>query len=793
MLLAGLIAVPPLLPRPSAAQGLTYLEGSVTRSRAPVAGANVTVEGGNAVRRTKTDARGRFGFSALPIGAYVVSASAGGESDIVRVELTSAGASVALHLHLKVIGTGTTTYGVRPSLRGSGTNLTLTQTMLERSPAATSFPNLLLQLPGAARGANGVVHINGDHGDINYIVDGVPVPQELNREVGSELDLADAAFVDVFEGAYPAEYGDRFAAVVDIGTRATAGLPGYSGYVEAGSYAAIDSTMEYHAPLADGNLVLALHDAQSDRALDPPEFASPHNRGSDVSQFLRMTFPLTVSDSLNVTLTHAYQTFQIPNDVNRGEPASTDDNDTQQDTFAVLQYRHAIGDNGVFSFGPSFKRSGIRDFGDPVNDFTFGENVNLENGGSPTDCADAVSTGNFTPTTCAYSLFSDRTATDAAFTADYALRSERHEIRAGASYDAADVQKLYAITLQPGNFLAPIYTPSTPGAAYTVTDDAPNIGHTETAYLQDAWQMGNLYELDYGIRADAFQLSSTQFHDAASQVSPRVKFTRFFGPRASAYVYYGRFFTPFSFENVSPQAAFLLNLPLQRQVAAFDLRPQRDSDNEIGGHLPLGSGDLGMRIMQKNATDLIDDTQVGVTALHQDINYAQGRIATQTIYYQIPLLRGGRFYLSANHTYSVNRGCETQLLAPCFGSPTDWTPADHEQRWGATGGIVENDTHGGWISMDGEYGSGLSSSACPPTTPGFCKYTPHAVFDVEKGIALSQNLALTLRIANVLNDRYYITYFNAQGNHFSSGRTLYVGLRFADEQHEALTVSRGRS
>jgi len=94
--------------------------------------------------------------------------------------------------------------------------------------------------------------------------------------------------------------------------------------------------------------------------------------------------------------------------------------------------------------------------------------------------------------------------------------------------------------------------------------------------------MGQNYELDYGLRADAFQLSSTQFRDGASQVSPRVKITRLFGPRAGAYAYYGRFFTPFSFENVSPAAAQLLNLPLQRTVAAFDLKPQRDSDYEIG-------------------------------------------------------------------------------------------------------------------------------------------------------------------------------------------------------------------
>jgi len=244
------------------------------------------------------------------------------------------------------------------------------------------------------------------------------------------------------------------------------------------------------------------------------------------------------------------------------------------------------------------------------------------------------------------------------------------------------------------------------------------------------------------------------------------------------YAYYGRFFTPFSFENISPIAAQMLNLPLQRQVAAFDLKPQRDSDYEIGGHLPVGTADLGLRVMQKDAKDLIDDTQVGVTLLHQDINYQVGRIGTQSAYYQLPLSRGGRFYATANHTYSVNKGCETQLLAPCFGSPTDWTPADHEQRWGATTGVLLDDDHGGWFSIDGEYGSGLSSAGCPPGTPGFCKFTPHTTFDVERGFAIDPQMRLVVRVRNLLNDEYLITYQNAQGDHWIAKRSLDVGVQF---------------
>jgi len=167
-----------------------------------------------------------------------------------------------------------------------------------------------------------------------------------------------------------------------------------------------------------------------------------------------------------------------------------------------------------------------------------------------------------------------------------------------------------------------------------------------------------------------------------------------------------------------------------------------------------------------------------VTLLHQDINYVLGRLSQEALTYTQPLPFNGRAYFGFAHVNSVNSGCETQLLAPCFGSPTGYTPADHEQRYTINGGILLNNRNGGWFSADGYYGSGLSSAFCPPGTPGFCKLTPHTIFDVEDGLPISPKAALTLDIQNILNDRYYVTLLNAQGNHFGPGREFNIGVRF---------------
>jgi outer membrane receptor protein involved in Fe transport len=91
--------------------------------------------------------------------------------------------------------------------------------------------------------------------------------------------------------------------------------------------------------------------------------------------------------------------------------------------------------------------------------------------------------------------------------------------------------------------------------------------------------------------------------------------------------------------------------------------------------------------------------------------------------------------------------------------------------------LLFNDQRGGWWSGSVEYGSGLSSAICSPPTDD-CKATPHTVLAVEKGIAVGKNTAVTLRIENLLNDRYFVTLLNAQGTHYAPPREFYAGFRF---------------
>src|SRR5579884_1007424 len=665
-----------------------------------VSGALVRVTGQNITLTTATDSAGRFAFETLTVGTYILEVVKGTLDAKRSIELGIGGLDISIPLvEYKTIGSVTASR--TPAAARSGTDVTLGAAMLSRMPGATGLPGILLQLPSAARGSNGQIHINGDHNGLNYYLDGVQLPSNLNTVMGNAIDPSDIGFMDALEGAYPAQYGDRFAAVLNIGARAYAGGPAVSADVNAGSFGQSSGTFGYHVGFEDGAaLSFTSQISQTGRGLEPAVPDAPHNRGSDANQFLRFNAPVHGTDSLNLDVIHSLQTFQIPPDLSNGVPAETDDNEMQNSTFVSLQYRHAVGAHGSISFGPSLKVSHVLDTNDLANDLA---------PAAGSSCTDFSDCGFF-------SVYADRISRDYRFATDYALKSQRHDVRGGILYGSTVVDKNYAITLQSGNALDPS------GGTFTAIDTSPNVGHELEAYAQDSWKMGSLYQLDYGFRMDAFQVFSTDFNDGFSQWSPRVKLTRNLGAHASVYAYYGRLFEPFSVESVSPATAAKLYTAADSPGAVFDLRPERDSLYEAGGHVMLGSTEIGLRLSHRVAADWIDDTQVGATNLHQDINFPQGRVDLQSLYIQHLLPGAGRVYMSLTHSLARNSAnCETQLLQNCAaaGAPGGpLVPADHDQRWDGNAGVVVNDARGGWFAADAEYGSGLSG------------VPPHLTFDV---------------------------------------------------------------
>ncbi|MGC4082831.1 MAG: Plug domain-containing protein [Vicinamibacterales bacterium] len=93
-------------------------------------------------------------------------------------------------------------------------------------PTATPSKQLsamLLSAPGFIPSQNGRIHVRGSHGQIQYVVDGVPMTDEYTEAFANPLDPRYVKSAAVMTGGIPAEYrreaGGRGRHHVEIGAR----------------------------------------------------------------------------------------------------------------------------------------------------------------------------------------------------------------------------------------------------------------------------------------------------------------------------------------------------------------------------------------------------------------------------------------------------------------------------------------------------------------------------------------------------------------------------------------------
>ena len=77
---------------------------------------------------------------------------------------------------------------------------------------------VLLQAPGVVQDSYGGLHVRGDHANLQYRINGVIIPESISG-FGQSLDARTIESVKLLDGALPAQYGLRTAAVVDITTK----------------------------------------------------------------------------------------------------------------------------------------------------------------------------------------------------------------------------------------------------------------------------------------------------------------------------------------------------------------------------------------------------------------------------------------------------------------------------------------------------------------------------------------------------------------------------------------------
>ncbi len=215
---------------PSVALGanLGFIEGSVREySGEPIVAAKVKLlaRGDRQVDEHTTDAQGHFEFEQVPFGQYRLLATAPdgrSESQAIRVaggEVVHAEVFVPVEMGEIVVAVPQPK-APEPARTSSSTS-TLEREDIQDLPGgdSNSVNQVLSTQPGFVYDAFGNLYARGNHANIQYEVDGVPLPDSVSGLFGGFLSSKFIENMEVLTGGLGAEYGDRLASVVNLNSR----------------------------------------------------------------------------------------------------------------------------------------------------------------------------------------------------------------------------------------------------------------------------------------------------------------------------------------------------------------------------------------------------------------------------------------------------------------------------------------------------------------------------------------------------------------------------------------------
>lgn len=774
---------------PAFAADAGLLRGTVRLNNAPVAGARVVLQGqGQRMERT-TDASGRFVFSQVPFGTYVLTASGKGiAAQPVSVSLSS-GQVLTLDLALgalKVIGAVTAHAGA------SGTPVSMndvSRRQISELPTGGSLNKLIETVPGIVPFSYNEPVAHGFHG-VTYEIDGAPLPLATSSNFAEILDPHNIDSLEVSTGAMPAEYGgSREGAVINIiSDRASDLTVPYQGYLTAGggSYGGEETSLDNAFKTGNSEIFFNANAQTTQRGLDAPTTNPQHDASSQSDQFLRTITSFNDRESLAFDFSNQLSQFQIPINTNPNDAddpqfsvPGTDDVQREYDRYASLNFTRSSKDgSGIFQLIPWVRYTRIAYGGDLPDDV-----LGLTNIGP-----DATDPG-LTDYQSTIGLQQDRRASYVGLRASQFRASAHHAIKIGidASREVFTADQTFACYDPTCNTVTT--NASLPPVTPTEFSSAQNQAGAQIGlYAQDKWSPTRALSVNYGLRYD----HSTGY-TAGDQLSPRIGVNYAPDNKNILHAYYGRFYAAPQLEDVRAACVALQGCAT---TPTYDLKPETDSYFEMGLHHTFSPGLNGyVNTWERNVSNVLDTTQLLNTPLFAVYNNAIGRAEGLEMRLQGAVTAQDSWFLSGTLSHSEAAGISgsTFLFPPdqVGGSSayliSQLSPEDHDETVALNGAFTHRWGAGGpfFTTLQAEYGTGFPVSfqgqvnGTPVSLQG--RLPTHLTFDYvigrDPGKNGSRSLGWNLDFENLLNDRYIIKIANGfNTTQIATGRTVTFSL-----------------
>jgi hypothetical protein len=699
-----------LLVAEARAQATATLRGEVVdMQNSPVATAIVRVSNaltGFEVQEAAAD-DGTFSIMNIPFQTYAISVRKEGFG--TWSESVSLRSNVPLTISVKLaVAEHVTSISVLASdpaqlidTESTGTRTELNSTALSRLPIAPGtrgLESMLLTFPGFAANANGAIHPRGAHNQMTYVIDGMPVSDQLTGAFANAVDPSIVQTIELFTGNVPAEYGNKVSGVAVITTRSGMGTNRkFSGNTQtiAGQFDTLGQITQFAGGADRWGYFASFNVLKSNRFLDQVSLDNFHNGGNSERSFGRLDYQLSPVDQVRWSYMLGRSSFELAN-LRSQHAAGQDQRQMLRDASTSIAWLRTLTPRSTFDVTASYRTSIAQLFGSP--------------GDTPVTAEQA------------------RHLSTATFAARWTAETGRHSWRTGADYQFFPVSENFSFAVtdpqfnDPGSqsFIPTLETHdlSREGRPFVFSDK--RAGRLYTGFAQDTIRLGRLI-LSLGARYDRYR-----FIAGGNQFQPRVGIAYYLRETRTVFrASYNRTYQTPPNENLllssSEESSVLVPAHIRQTLgsAYIAIRPERQNVFEGGIQQALGRyASLNAAVYHKNSRDMQDNDNffnTGIifpTALQQSrTNGAEFRLNV------LPVRRlSGSLSLTHYHTVVTPPFTGGLFLGSTALDLLNAGPfvIDHDQRLASHAIVQYAIRRNLWISGAVRHDSGLVSNPSDP-------------------------------------------------------------------------------
>jgi outer membrane receptor protein involved in Fe transport len=645
--------------------------------------------------------------------------------------------------------------------------------VIENVPQGENAPlnQVLLRAPGVVQDSFGGIHVRGDHGNLQYRLDGVQLPEGLTL-FNNILATRYANQMSLLTGALPAQYGLRNAGVVDITLKSGSTDPGGDASVTGGSRNYSQTALSYGGRSGAIDYFAAgqfIHDGLGIE--NPTARLNPiHDNTDQWYGLAKITGIVDDNTRLSFIAGGASSRFQIPNvpfqnpnftvnGTNYWNSSALDQRQWEKTYFAIASLQKSYADLN-YQLSAFTRYSSLQYKPDLFGDLFY-------NGIAP---------------------WTTRTSFTTGVQGDGAWKvASSHTLRAGFL-----VQRERATSTTNGNVLPLMADPDDPDAE-PIPSDQPTVffdrsnlsGWTYSVYLQDEWRVVPTVTVNFGVRFDAISAPTQEY-----QFSPRVNVVWQPAETFAARIGYSRYFTPPPLLQVSTASVAALAGTVVAPEVTTNSRAKAERSHYFDAGVtakPLPGLTASLSVYYKIAQNLLDEGQFGAPIELTTFNYRDAIVkgvelglaydqGPWSVYFNGAFGNGiGRNINSAQFNFAAP---ELAYIA------NHYIVLDHIQGWTMSAGAAYTfNPDQPWatrISADMLFGSGLRTTVVTPNDTSLPNYGVFNASLVQKlPIGLGKSTQLRFDVINLFDNSYQIRTGEGVGvgaPQFGQRRTFLLGL-----------------